>query len=148
MIEIIEKYSIEECKKYPNKIFVFGDNLIEKGTGGQAIIRNEPNSFGIPTKRLPNMMESSFFFDKKDEETRLKEKLYLLNDLFKQNKTIVFPKNGIGTGLAKMQEKSPILFSCMISYLMRSCQHPASPGIVLSIESDVYHMKDRRIRIK
>ncbi len=118
MIEIIEKYSIEECKKYPNKIFVFGDNLIEKGTGGQAIIRNEPNSFGIPTKRLPNMMESSFFSDKKDEETRLKEKLYLLNDLFKQNKTIVFPKNGIGTGLAKMQEKSPILFKKMNKYLL------------------------------
>jgi hypothetical protein len=45
-------------------IFIFGDNLQEKGFGGQAReMRGEPNAIGIPTKNAPDLRESSFFSD-------------------------------------------------------------------------------------
>lgn len=34
------KYSVDLLNKYPHVIFVFGDNMIRKGKGGQAIIRD------------------------------------------------------------------------------------------------------------
>lgn len=65
-IEIQEEYfSIEQCLHNPDKIYVFGDNLIKKGLGGQAQIRNCPNAFGISTKRFPSMSLDSFFSDKR-----------------------------------------------------------------------------------
>jgi len=117
----IEKYNVEIeqyidvplCNSFPDKIFVFGDNLDEVGKRGQAIIRDCKNSFGIPTKRHPRMDEDSFFSDKDDEMDIVLEKLRQLYKLMIGGKTIVFPKDGIGTGLAKMQEKSPKIYNKM-----------------------------------
>ena len=49
------KYSVDLLNKYPHVIFVFGDNMIRKGKGGQAIISDCQNSFGISTKRYPKI---------------------------------------------------------------------------------------------
>ncbi len=96
-----------------NMIFVFGDNLIEAGKGGQAMIRDEINAFGVPTKRLPSMTEDSFFSDKEDEREVVLGKLRELYTLSKQGKIIVFPFDGLGTGLAEMHLRSPTLFKEM-----------------------------------
>ena len=64
---VVERYSVELCKKNPEIIFVFGDNLLEIGKAGQAIIRDCENSFGIPTKRKPCTKENCYFSDKEDE---------------------------------------------------------------------------------
>lgn len=37
------------------------------GKRGQAIIRNEPNAYGVATKRYPSMDDWAFFSDKYDE---------------------------------------------------------------------------------
>jgi hypothetical protein len=55
-----ENYYRELLQKYPNYTFVFGDNLKQTGYAGQALIRSEPNSFGISTKRLPAMSNDAF----------------------------------------------------------------------------------------
>ena len=47
-------YTTELVESNPDCLFVFGDNLKHKGHGGQAIIRDCSNTFGIPTKREPN----------------------------------------------------------------------------------------------
>ena len=119
-------YSVEECENNPDHIYVFGDNDIEKGMGGQAIIRNCVNSFGIPTKHLPSMIESddyidnAFYSDHPYNYANLLEKIIRLHRLnHSRIGTIVFPYDGLGTGLSKMPEKSPQLFVLMSEMLFR-----------------------------
>lgn len=50
-IFIIKRYTLNLVKGNRDVYFVFGDNLIGEGKGGQAIIREEPNTIGVPTKR-------------------------------------------------------------------------------------------------
>ena len=45
-VELQKHFSVEDCNNNPDKIYVFGDNLIHKGKGGQAIIRDCCNAFG------------------------------------------------------------------------------------------------------
>ena len=105
------------CRRYPEKIFVFGDNLKAFGKGGQAAIRDEPNAFGIPTKRYPSWDDWAFFSDQPEEIEAVKESL---RNLYKiaQGKVIVFPEDGIGTGRAKMKEKSPVAYQVMCDILL------------------------------
>ena len=96
----------------PNKIYVFGDNMKRYGKRGQAIIRNEPNAFGIATKRYPSMDDWAFFSDKEDEFECVVNDLRKLWVLSKSH-VIVFPAAGIGTGLAEMEKRSFDLWSKM-----------------------------------
>ena len=110
-----KRFSIEDCNANPNSIYIFGNNLQAWGKGGQAIIRDCPNTFGIPTKRLPSMNEDSFFNDEFDEYEAVKsaiEKLIILK-YTRKDTVFVFPEDGLGTGLAKMNIKSPKLFKYM-----------------------------------
>lgn len=95
------------CKNNPDSLIVFGDNLISKGKLGQAIIRDCPNSFGVPTKRLPAMSSNAFFSDKKDEYEIVRNKLIFLWREHEKGKTIILPTNPIGSGLADLKNKSP-----------------------------------------
>lgn len=112
--KIIEK---ELCELNENMFFIFGDNLVGKGTAGQACIRYCENSIGIPTKRLPTMDEKGFFTDTKEECLKVKESLDIIEKLLKEGKLIGFPVDGIGTGLAKMEEKAPKTFKYMTNRL-------------------------------
>lgn len=115
-IEVEETFSVDLCKVNPDKIYVFGDNLIGKGKKGQAIIRDCQNSFGVPTKRLPAMTEQAFFADREDEMQAVLESLRKLYRLSKDY-TLVFPKAGLGTGLAQMEKRSPEIFKLMKAIL-------------------------------
>jgi hypothetical protein len=103
-IRFEEYLTTQLCKNNPNALIVFGDNLIGKGKRGQAIIRDEPNAFGIPTKRLPSMDFNAFFSDKPEEIRIVKDKI---NTLLTSEKDIILPLHKIGSGLAKLREKSP-----------------------------------------
>jgi len=97
-IEVCEGlYTKKLLRVNPNKVYVYGDNMKGYGKGGQAIIRDEPNAFGIPTKRYPSKDSWAYFSDKEDERMAV----------------IVFPSGGIGTGLALMSGKSPKIFDEM-----------------------------------
>ena len=110
--------SVRRCQDFPGSVFVFGDNLAGYGTAGQACIRKEPNAFGIPTKRYPSMAAGSFFTDRDCEREHVLKALRELYTLGKR-RTIVFPQNGIGTGMAKMSELSPKLFAEMNEVLLK-----------------------------
>lgn len=112
----VDKLSVQLCRDNPDNIFVFGDNLTFRGKRGQAIIRDEPNAFGIPTKRLPTMSSNAFFNDREDEEKSLMMHLNVLKSI-SEHKDIVFPSAGLGTGLARMDEKSPDLFKKMNDFI-------------------------------
>ena len=110
-VEVQDEYfSVKQCEENPDKLYVFGDNTLRSGKKGQAVIRNCENSFGIPTKKFPSMSEMSFFSDEPEELMLVEIALDQLYELSKIYGTIVFPKDGLGTGLAKMNTKSPKLF--------------------------------------
>lgn len=129
MFKFVDTLSSELCKKNPSYFFVFGDNLIRKGKKGQAIIREEPNSYGIPTKRLPSMDKSAFFSDKEDEYLVVKDNLIELWNLHLQNKTIVLPENPVGSGLADLKNKSPKINS-LIKRFWNSAELEVSKEII------------------
>ena len=107
-------WSPSDTRNNPDHLFIFGDNDIERGTGGQAIIRNEPNAFGIPTKKLPSMSADSFYTDIEYDKNKKKINLAIYKILkeFMKTKytTLVIPKDGVGTGLSKLPEKAPRTF--------------------------------------
>ena len=65
MFQFAKTLDSDLCKNNPNAFIVFGDNLICKGKAGEAIIRDEINAFGVPTKRLPSMDSHAFLATKK-----------------------------------------------------------------------------------
>lgn len=108
-VRLVEIYSVELTKAHPNEIFVFGDNIARKGVAkgaGQAIIRYQPNAFGIATKRAPATDEGAYFSDTEKDIAAVEADLRKLYVLAKTH-TLVFPKAGIGTGRAQMKKRSP-----------------------------------------
>lgn len=110
-----EYYTPELCKANPNKLWVFGDNLLKTGKGGQAIIRDEPNALGIPTKVYPSQVPDSFF---SDDPVTLNYLKHFYDEVFDElveysdySSTIVFPAQGLGTGLSEMPERAPLLLA-------------------------------------
>ncbi len=116
-VEVTDKLTVARCNKNKDKIFVFGDNAIMKGKKGQAVIRDCGNSFGIPTKRYPSMKEGSFFTDTLKDKILIMTRLLELRNLAYNGKTIVFPEDGIGTGLSVMGYKSPHLYILMHNFI-------------------------------
>ena len=100
----------EDLQANPDVVYVFGDNLERVGLGGQAKeMRGEPNAIGVATKRAPDDLTSSFFYDKDFDEV-----IDLIWQDFKQvteallaGKTVVFPLDGLGTGLSRLPETAP-----------------------------------------
>ena len=110
-VETQKIFTVEDCDNNPNKIYIFGDNLIGKGCAGQAIIRYCSNSYGIPTKRFPTNSLDTFFKDRPDEFAAVVTSLGNLYHLYvSKNKTLVFPEDGLSTGLAKLKIKSPEIY--------------------------------------
>ena len=61
-IEIFKgDWTINDVKKNPNKLFIFGDNNARLGKGGQAIIRDLPNVMGIRTKKGPSRKAAAYY---------------------------------------------------------------------------------------
>lgn len=108
-IEIWERINRDDVRLNRNKIFLFGDNLAEKGFGGQAReMRGEENSIGIPTKKAPSNYPASFFTDKEFDAN-----IISIDKAFQKiptDKTLVIPKAGIGTGLARLSQAAPKTF--------------------------------------
>lgn len=92
-----------------SKFYLYGDNLEEKGLGGQAAeMRGEPNSVGIPTKKSPSMKPDAFFTDAElIENRRAIDRAVAALAFFPNGSTIVAPESGLGTGLAKLKENAP-----------------------------------------
>ncbi len=133
-IEVEAVFTVEMARCNPDKVFVFGDNLVQRGRGGQAIIRFEPNAFGIPTKRSPRMDDDAFFADREDERQAL---IVALRKLYKlgETRTLVLPKVGLGTGMAQMEKRSPVLFAMMGSILSEHFGFDQSTGAVRQVSA-------------
>ena len=119
-IEIFKSWwTVDDVNNNPNKLFIFGDNDIQKGKGGQAIIRELKNTIGVPTKKEPNHKSSSYYTDDELETNKRKidEAIQNIIIIIQENEydTIVFPKDGLGTGRAKLHIKAPKTFKYLIN---------------------------------
>ena len=96
----------------PNCLFIFGDNDVRKGMGGQAIIRGLPNAIGIPSKKYPNNNPTSFYTDLEYNANcrKIDRAIQNIIDESANYKYVVLPQNGIGTGLAKLPNLAPRTF--------------------------------------
>src|SRR5688572_11887327 len=109
---VIDRYTRQLIMANPSVLFVFGDNLARVGYGGQAAeARGCLNSIGIPTKVSP----AQFIFDDDVEEdiNRFKvpivQAFAILRKHLRSGGTIVWPKDGVGTGLARLPTTAPRL---------------------------------------
>lgn len=86
-------------KQNPDCVFVFGDNLIRKGKGGAASLRDFVNSYGFITKKYPDNLYTSFYtkveylpiFEKEKEK---------LTSFIERNPDKTFLISKLGGGLA------------------------------------------------
>lgn len=110
----IKKYTRAYIKAHPDWLFVFGDNMLRHGLGGQAAeARGESNAVGIATKRRPSMEEAAFLKDGDYEEWFAEESptLRRLMGAAKRGRTIIWPHDGIGTGLAQLEKRAPAIWN-------------------------------------
>lgn len=103
----------QDLKNNPETLYVFGDNVERKGFGGQAkVMRGKKNAVGIATKWAPTNLEEDFFSDDDfDQITSI-----IISDFkpvvkaLADNKTVIIPVDGLGTGLSRLPEKAPRVF--------------------------------------
>jgi len=91
-------------------IYVFGDNDEREGLGGQAgEARGEPNAIGVRTKWKPDMRPASFFSDLNYVvATRMiSNDLAAVTAALDSGKIVVFPEDGLGTGLSELPKRAP-----------------------------------------
>jgi hypothetical protein len=99
-----------DLRQNPDRRYVFGDNVLRVGFGGQAKeMRGEPNAIGVVTKLAPSMLLNAFF----DDSTKCKElvqaDLNRVQDALNRGLTVVVPSDGIGTGLSRLPDVAPNL---------------------------------------
>jgi len=127
----------------PDKIYIFGDNEQRYGKGGQAIIRDEPNAFGIATKKRPSMDDDAFFTD---DEFEANKKL-IDEDIAKikaDGRPIVYPEAGIGevragpnlTGLKNAAPRTYEYLMGEIEKLKSGTGITPSPTKMIEVEGD------------
>ena len=103
----VKHYTRELIRSFPDTLFVFGDNIARKGYGGQAAeARDEPNAVGIPTKHFPSSYAAAFFSDDDFNEVAPIIDAEFLR-LTQHHGKVVWPADGIGTGLARLHETAP-----------------------------------------
>lgn len=120
-IEIFKgNWTADDVNSNKSKIFVYGDNNARIGKGGQAVIRDLPNTFGIRTKKGPSKKPAAYYTDNEFEINRknILEDIINLKSKALQGKIIVFSDGGYGTGLASLNERAPKTFE-YLCFLLR-----------------------------
>lgn len=102
-------WTIDDVNKNPHALFVYGDNDVHIGKGGQAIIRDCVNAIGLPTKKYPNNQPTSFYTDLEyyDNIKKIDNAINQIINASQKYDYVVLPRDGFGTGLAKLKENAP-----------------------------------------
>ena len=100
----------EDLKNNPSVLYLFGDNDLREGIGGQARqMRGEPNSKGIRVKRFPKRERDAYYSDKeyKNNIMKINQDLLYVESVLQRGEIVIIPTDGIGTGLARLKEFAP-----------------------------------------
>ncbi|QGH74913.1 hypothetical protein MAL1_00167 [Bacteriophage DSS3_MAL1] len=99
-----------DLQSNPNVKYLFGDNCVRKGYGGQAKeMRDEPNAIGVATKRTPSNRPGEFFTDDEYEDNirTIMMDLVPAVDHLRTGGILVIPADGLGTGLSELPARAP-----------------------------------------
>lgn len=109
----------EYVEKNIDQTFIFGDNNARIGKGGQAIIRDLPNTMGIRTKKGPSTKSVAYYKDSEYEQNcrNILEDILEIKEEALKGSTIVFSDGGYGTGLASLKQKAPKTFEFLCQVL-------------------------------
>lgn len=83
----------------PNAYFVFGDNLIHKGHGGAAYLRDHPHALGFITKKYPDQLDNSYY-QPAEYSAVFFEELLKLKTIIEKRPDNIFYISQLGGGLA------------------------------------------------
>ena len=124
---LAKRYSRQDARNARSTLFVFGDNMARAGFGGQAKeMRGEINAVGIPTKWRPARDEGAYFADADFELTRdgdgwaldtspVQKAIDAAFDQLEAHRkaggSVVWPTDGVGTGLAALQTRAPAIYA-------------------------------------
>lgn len=120
-----------DLRANPHILYLFGDNLLRTGYGGQAKeMRDEPNAIGIATKQTPTSGTNAYFSDADlpvncaNIDLDLKFAFHAV----KNGETVVIPLDGLGTGLSELPQRAPKTNA----YLVEQLQLLAELGKLIS----------------
>lgn len=96
-----------DLQAHPDRLYVFGDNEQRWGRGGQAAEqRGEPNAVGIATLQAPGLFWSDAHAD--TQNAIIDSDMAPLFAALREGRTVVFPLDGVGSGLADLERRSPL----------------------------------------
>lgn len=99
-----------DLRANPHVLYVFGDNEERWGRGGQAAeMRDEPNAVGVATLAAPGRYWSEL--DAFRQCAVIDADMAPLFEALRAGRVVVFPLDGIGTGLAALEHHSPTTFA-------------------------------------
>lgn len=110
---IVPRYTRADLRANPTWLYAFGDNMEERGLGGQAKeARGEPNAVGIPTKWRPERDPQAYFADKDYPHVQpdIDAAFTKLWQHLSEGGTAVWPKDGVGSGLAELETRAPLIW--------------------------------------
>lgn len=104
----------QDLQSNPGILYIFGDNEIRRGLGGQAKeMRGEPNAVGVATLAAPGTFwtendtrRQCFVID--TDLSRIIPNLLL-------NQPVIWPADNIGTGLAHLDRLAPTTFAHLLA---------------------------------
>ena len=106
-----------DLRANPDVLYIFGDNARRFGMGGQAAaMRNEPNAHGIATKASPGAFFSDLEFDLAAQI--IDADLVPVARKLAAGGTVIFPLDGIGTGLSELPTRAPRVWARLVGALL------------------------------
>jgi hypothetical protein len=113
-VKRIKWISQDLMRAHPEWWFVFGDNEARVGRGGQAaVMRYEPNSIGVVTKRKPERDADAYWSDA-DAEAHIAAfdaDFDQVVERLRAGEVVVIPFDGIGTGMSELPVRAPRVYA-------------------------------------
>jgi hypothetical protein len=112
----------DDVHAHPDRLFLFGDNELRRGRGGQAAAcRGHTNAVGVATKRAPDREDSAYWTDADYERITaiIDHDLAPAFDHIRQGGTVVCPSAGLGTGRAELPSRAPRVFAYLRQSIIR-----------------------------
>lgn len=108
----------------PEARFVFGDNQLRVGMGGQAAsMRGEPNAIGVATKRAPGCADGDYFADSDvDAVALIDADIDSVVAALGEGRTVYVPLDGLGTGLSQLPQRAPQLHAHIVNRFRSMCE--------------------------
>lgn len=115
---IQKHYFRSDARTNPGAFYIFGDNEERVGYGGQAgEMRDEPNAIGIATLSFKREWSDNMV-DVWRQVAIIKRDFAPVWAILAQRKVVVWPADGIGTGIAALDRVSPRTFGYIQAQLI------------------------------